>query len=172
MSKNRFWINRRAALALGPAALIAPKAALSVSARVIEWIELLPPGVPYPEIIAEGEMDEFNDLWRPVYDENATLFNDELVGLRIRMPGFVIPMEIDRDGVKTFLLVPYVGACLHVPPPPPNQLIFVTTIEPWPYDDLWAAVWVTGVLTTEIEETDIGVAGYAILADEMELYEW
>ena len=64
------------------------------------------------------------------------------------------------------------GACLHVPPPPPNQLVFVTTETPWPSDDLWDAVWVTGQMQHEIQSTDVADTGYELKADEMEVYVW
>jgi len=88
------------------------------------------------------------------------------------MPGFIIPLEQDSDGVTEFMLVPYVGACIHVPPPPPNQLVVVTTETPWPEDDLWDPVWVTGTMRTALQSTDIAQAGYALRADAMETYEW
>lgn len=165
-------LSRRRALSLTAASLALPRAAGAVTAREIEWIDLLPRGVPYPEIVAEGEMDEINDTWIPVYDEHARLFNMDLEGAFIRMPGYVVPLDIDARGVKTFLLVPYVGACIHVPPPPANQLVYVETVEPWPHADLWAAVWVTGTMRTQLQSTNLGEIGYALDAVEMEHYLW
>lgn len=165
-------ISRRKALALAAAGLTLPRAAHAITAREISWDDLLPQGIPYPEIIAEGEMDEINDTWVPVYDEYARRFNSELEGAFIRMPGYVIPLELDARGVKQFLLVPYVGACIHVPPPPANQLVFVDSLEPWPHADLWAAVWVTGTLRTQLQSTSLGEIGYALQAREIELYRW
>ena len=88
------------------------------------------------------------------------------------MPGFIIPIDLSTDGVTSFVLVPYVGACLHTPPPPPNQLVFVTTGAPWPGDNLWDAVWVTGRMQHEIQSTDVAQTGYALAADAMEIYVW
>ena len=52
--------------------------------------------------------------------------NKSLDGATVRLPGFIIPLDARRDGVlDEFLLVPYFGACIHVPPPPPNQLVYV-----------------------------------------------
>ena len=48
------------------------------------------------------------------------------------------------------MLVPYVGACIHVPPPPPNQLVYVTTDKPWDTMTLWEPVWVTGEIIVKI----------------------
>lgn len=165
-------ISRRAALGIALAGIAAPRTALGATAREITWEDLIPPGVPYSEIIGEGELDAANDTWNPVYDANATKLNESLDGAYIRMPGYIIPLELGAKGVTDFLLVPYVGACIHVPPPPPNQLVIVSSKEPWPSDQLWDAVWVTGVMRTQLQSTELGETGYALTADEMETYEW
>ena len=153
------------------AALAMPKSALSAQARTITWDDLIPPGVDYAQIIGEGQLDWNNDTWLPEFDENATKLNEELNGALIRMPGYVIPLEMSGTGVTSMILVPYVGACIHVPPPPPNQLVFVTTETPWPSDALWDAVWVTGEMRTEFLSTNIAEIGYALKAERMEPYE-
>jgi len=63
---------------------------------------------------------------------------------RISMAGYLLPLEFSDKGVREFLLVPYVGACIHVPPPPINQTVYVHTKKPVMVDDLYAPVWVTG----------------------------
>ncbi|MFK7939101.1 MAG: DUF3299 domain-containing protein [Roseovarius sp.] len=151
---------------------VLPHTAWASSAREIKWDDLIPPGVPYSEIIGEGEMDTVNDTWNPIYDANGIKLNDALNGAYIRMPGFMIPFNITADGVTDFMLVPYVGACIHVPPPPANQLVVVQAKRPWPGDQLWDAVWVTGLMRTKLQSTDLGQTGYSILADDMETYVW
>ncbi|WP_417258969.1 DUF3299 domain-containing protein [Celeribacter sp.] len=165
-------VNRRTTLMLLSGSLIAPRVALAATAREITWDDLLPPGVPYAEIIGEGEMDEANDTWAPIFDENATKLNEELDGAYIKMPGYIIPFDMGSDGVSNFMLVPYVGACIHTPPPPANQLVLVSASEPWPRDKLWDAVWVTGTLNTHLQDTSLGQTGYSISRAKMELYEW
>lgn len=165
-------LSRRTALTLGLGAAAWPLPGLARTAQEIGWEDLIPPGVPYGEIIAEGEMDPARDIWLPVFDANATKLNEALDGAYIRMPGFILPLEFASDGVDTFLLVPYVGACIHVPPPPPNQLVFVDARTPWPNDQLWEAVWVTGEIRTELLTTEMAESGYALSADHMEVYVW
>lgn len=165
-------LNRRKTLMLLSGAAAAPKAALAVGAREITWDDLLPPGVPYSEIIGEGEIDEANDTWNPIYDANGIKLNQSLDGAYIRMPGFIIPFDISAQGVTNFMLVPYIGACIHTPPPPANQLVMVNAAQPWPSDQLWDPVWVTGLMRTQLQSTDLGQTGYAIAADEMEIYVW
>ncbi|MEM8802852.1 MAG: DUF3299 domain-containing protein [Pseudomonadota bacterium] len=140
--------------------------------KEVWWEDLIPPGVPYAEIIGEGEMDYINDTWLPVFDANATKLNETLDGAFVRVPGFVLPLEFGPEGVTEFVLVPYVGACVHVPPPPPNQLVFVTAETPWPSDQLWDAVWVVGTLSTEFKTTEVAETGYALNASKIEHYVW
>jgi hypothetical protein len=59
-----------------------------------------------------------------------------------------------------------------VPPPPANQLVFVTTEEPWPSDELWDAIWVTGVLRAKLQWNALGDTGYEITAEAIEPYDW
>ena len=165
-------LSRRHMIASTLATAGLPQAALARQATEISWDDLIPPGVPYSRIVAEGFMDERNDIWRPIFDEHATKLNPVLNGAYITMPGFIIPIELSTAGVTSFVLVPYVGACLHTPPPPANQLVFVTAKTPWPSEQLWDAVWVTGEMSHEIQATEVADTGYALLADRMETYIW
>lgn len=158
-------------LSAAPGALV-PSAAFAATPLEITWDDLIPPGVPYSEIIGEGELDEENDYWRPIFDANATRLNTALDGAYVKMPGYIIPLDLTADGVTEFVLVPYVGACIHTPPPPPNQLVFVTTSTPWPSDKLWDAVWVTGHMRHQLQSTEVAETGYALTAEEMEVYVW
>ena len=144
-------VSRRKLITSALASAALPRAALAKTPTEITWDDLIPPGVPYSEIVAAGEMDKTNDIWQPVFDENATKLNPVLDGAYIKMPGYIIPIDQSTDGVTSFVLVPYVGACLHTPPPPANQLVFVTTNKPWPSDNLWDAVWVTGQMQHELQ---------------------
>jgi hypothetical protein len=165
-------VSRRKLITSALASAALPRAALAKPPTEITWDDLIPPGVPYSEIVAAGEMDETNDIWQPIFDENATKLNPVLDGAYIKMPGYIIPIDQSTDGVTSFVLVPYVGACLHTPPPPANQLVFVTTNKPWPSDNLWDAVWVTGQMQHELQSTEVAETGYLLKAEEMETYVW
>jgi hypothetical protein len=87
-------------------------------------------------------------------------------GERIRIAGFMVPLERGKgDLVTEFLLVPYFGACIHVPPPPANQIIHVTTAKPLKSAQAMDAFWVSG--TMDIAHTDSvwGASGYQMKAD-------
>ena len=122
--------------------------------------------------IGEGDLDEVNDTWSPIFDANAIKLNEKLDGAYVRLPGFILPLEITAEGIKEFILVPYVGACIHTPPPPPNQLVFATANTPWPGDQLWDAVWAVGTMRTQLQPTAIAQTGYALSVDSLEVYQW
>ncbi|MDG1530387.1 MAG: DUF3299 domain-containing protein [Paracoccaceae bacterium] len=165
-------INRRYLMALGLAGVFTPLPGLASTPREISWDDLIPPGVPYADIIGEGEINEATDTWRPIFDENATKLNILLNGENIRLPGFIVPLEQGSEGVTEFVLVPYAGACIHTPPPPPNQLILVRAIDPWPTDNIWDPVWVEGKISTQLMTTEVAETGYAMTADKIEAYDW
>lgn len=86
----------------------------------------------------------------------------ELDGQQVKIPGYVVQLEGDDRRVTEFLLVPYFGACIHVPPPPPNQIIHVRFPEGVPYPVTYDAVWVTGTMKVEHKDSDLAVVGYQI----------
>ena len=163
--------SRRAFMAYAALAL-APGRAMADPFREITWDDLIPKGVPYGEIVGPGQIDEANDTWVPQYDENASKVNTQLDGKPVKLPGYIIPFDVNAEGVTSFMLVPYVGACIHVPPPPPNQLVFVTTEKPWPSESMWDPVWVSGQLNAKSLSTAIAEVGYQLRAEIIETYKW
>lgn len=110
-------------------------------------------------------MDKLNRLWAdaPVVEE--------LDGHRVRLPGFVVPLEMDARRMAEFLLVPYYGACIHVPPPPANQTVHVVAPEGREYvGEMFDVVWVTGTLRVVASSSDLAQAGYRIDVTEIEPY--
>lgn len=101
----------------------------------------------------KGEHPELFTLWERVNETRArhkkesTRVNESLDGKTVKMPGYVLPLETEGTAVREFLLVPFVGACIHVPPPPPNQMVFVQAAQPYESEALFEPVWVEGVLT-------------------------
>lgn len=168
---TRHALSRRTFLTLSGASAL-PGTAFAASYREITWEDLIPAGVPYGEIVGIGQMDSVNDTWLPEFDENGAKVNTALDGKRIKMPGYIIPFDVTAGGVTSFMLVPYVGACIHTPPPPPNQLVFVRTEKPWPSESMWDPVWVSGRLSAKAMSTQIANVGYQIAAEKIEIYEW
>lgn len=86
--------------------------------------------------------------WLKAVEKRQKRVNSKLNGKSIRMAGYLLPLEFSDKGVNDFLLVPYVGACIHVPPPPPNQIVFVRLAKKFKITDLFTAVWINGTLKT------------------------
>jgi len=109
-------------------------------------------------------MEELKAAW------NAAPIEPKMDGARIRIAGFVVPLGTDLDHVKEFLLVPYFGACIHVPPPPANQMIHVFPKKPLTNAQLMGPVWVRGALKASLTDTSFGAVGYRIQAAGVETY--
>lgn len=92
-------------------------------------------------------------------------------GQTVRLPGYIVPIDYDGTSVTAFILVPYVGACVHVPPPPANQLVLVTTSTPYESEGLFEPVYVTGMFGISSISTHLADIGYALSADEIEPYQ-
>lgn len=151
--------------------------------REITWDDLIPPDW-LPEDLFAGLFDdadldalddydpramEIMDKIREVWDAAPVV--ERMDGERIRIPGFVVPLEGDAREIHEFLLVPYFGACIHVPPPPANQLIHVLPDAPVPASWNMAPVWVSGVLSVARYDSGLGSAGYQLRAIAVEAYQ-
>ena len=142
----------------------------------IGWEDLLPPGSSNDEIFARYEdqlagLDDGSPEADAIYAEMQAEFdassgeiNTELDGSKINLAGFVAPLNNDGDIVTEFLLVPYFGACIHVPAPPANQtvLVKVDKANGLTLDDTWGPVWVAGTLTLDPAVTDLATASYTL----------
>lgn len=114
------------------------------------------------------------------FKEIQTTVVEALNGQRVRIPGYFLPLELSDAKVTEFLLVPYIGACIHVPPPPPNQIVHVRTDpkEGYSSKSLFKPVWVTGIITAKSMVKDLflsdGTAGinigYSMQAQRIEPY--
>jgi len=99
--------------------------------------------------------------------------NPELDGAWVRIPGFVVPLRTESDGtIVEFLLVPYFGACIHVPPPPPNQIVYVRMKGPGGPKTMMDAVWLTGRMSTKVSRSDLASAAYTLEAEHVEPYQF
>ena len=135
--------------------------------------ELLSQGVAVEELVPQ-----FKDIMgrRLAIRQSVVAALD---GEKVRVPGYMLPLEFDNKSVSEFFLVPYVGACIHVPPPPENQMIFVNAEDGIEIKGLYDPVWVAGTITTTGKTSpwnsfdgvlDIS-AGYTMEADRIDPYE-
>lgn len=135
----------------------------------LDWIDLIP----------ESERNQFDAYGMPAIDHDGDVMKQskvgtvrqELNGSMVKIPGFVIPLEGDENMVTEFLLVPYFGACIHVPPPPPNQIIYVKFPKGAPVQQLWDVIYVIGTLKTETISHELAETGYVIQGTEIAEYD-
>lgn len=107
--------------------------------------------------------------------EQIGTFNvvESLDGKQVRIPGYVVPFDFSADAEHTeFLLVPYFGACLHTPPPPPNQIVMVKAETAAKIENIYDPVWLEGTLTTGKFLNDLGNSAYELNLSKLEPYEY
>lgn len=145
--------------------------------RELEWDDLMPADYRIEELLAQinaGEIADDDPRIDEAMQKIKELFSkapvvEELNQQMVKLPGFVVPLDPNQDSMTDFLLVPYYGACIHVPPPPANQTVFVTGKQS--KYKLYDTVWVKGKMIVERSRNDLGDSGYSIMATEITPYE-
>lgn len=150
----------------------------------IQWIDLLPEDDlkalledPIPESIIEGSAaDRINSALSMEIDDPISNYEKALVSVRvrsefdqrkIRLPGYIVPVETDEDSKAiTFFFVPFFGACIHLPPPPPNQIIYATHTKGIAIDDLEIPYWIEATIFTKQQTNDMATAAYSATVDK------
>ncbi len=160
--------------------------------QTLEWSDLIPPEIleilmnppSYLDDIEDGSVeDQIGSQIKsssPVDSEDvyqqalvSSEINSELNGAMVRIPGFIVPLEFDDDQTVTqFFLVPYFGACLHMPPPPPNQIILVSSPNGVQLSALYDPFWVEGQLRTTFQENDMATSAYSMAMLRLEPYSY
>ncbi len=178
-------------LAVLAAAVLTGGVTLAADYREIEWVELMPEedlqallnppdyladipdGSPQDEIdsrLASGPSEEADNPYEKAL--RSTRVRGEFDGQRVRIPGFVVPLDFDAErNITAFFLVPYFGACLHTPPPPPNQIIYAEFSSGVRMDDIYYPYWLEGTLNVALEETELGTSAYTMAVDNVTPYE-
>lgn len=136
------------------------------------------PSVKYPKALAFWKSARSIDERMRAQDDAV---DPAMNGRTVRIPGYILPLELDGTKVREFLLVPYVGACIHTPPPPANQMVYVKVSDVsdgFENDGLYTPVWVEGTLLSSGGKYDVSfidgnravAAGYTLDATKVELY--
>jgi hypothetical protein len=166
-------------LALAVPAASAPPAPSATSAktgapRVLDWEALLP--LDERESAGAGSPfvhDYLGEGGPAAMQQGSFKVNAELNGLRVKIPGYPVPLRVlEGRLVNEMFLVPYFGACIHVPPPPPNQIVYVKFAEPIKFNSIFEPVWITGTLSASTKNSSMGSAAYTLAADKVEKYEY
>ncbi len=169
--------------------LAALSTATLAQVRNLEWVELLPDAdrealLSAPPLNHEGGdtgpppdplLRKPNDAFGGDAFSQSMLSAEvrpELNGEAVRLPGFVVPIEYDENqNVTEFFLVPYFGACIHMPPPPPNQIIYVSFPQGLELPSIYEPFTVEGQLTTSTTSNDLALSAYRIDAVAVDLYQ-
>lgn len=143
-------------------------------AIVLDWDDLLPEKERSAFDLAAPPADHYLSEGGPMASqsgsaETVSTFNGEVV----KVPGFIVPLSITASGmVSEFFLVPYYGACIHVPPPPPNQIVYVKMDKQFELKSIYDPVWVTGVMKAETMAVQMASAAYTVAGQKITPYEY
>jgi uncharacterized protein len=169
--------------------LVLCSTAASADYEALDWVRLLPDSDFQALLSAPPIQHEGGDIGAPsqplLKSEASTAFGSafeqalvstavrqELDNREVSLPGFVVPLEYDANqNVTEFFLVPYFGACIHVPPPPPNQIIFVSYPQGLALPSIFEPFTVEGRLLVSTTSNDTALSAYRIDADMVSLYQ-
>jgi len=166
-------ISRRGFIA---ASLAWATSARAADFRDIAWEDLIPKGWdPMKSIKNPGALSDGDPRAQAMYEQLREIWDNAptvaaMAGQAIRLPGYVVPLDESRDGLREFLLVPYFGACIHTPPPPSNQIVHVRTQAAVKGFRTMDAVWASGTLAVERASSNMGVSGYTMIASRVVAY--
>lgn len=148
--------------------------------HVLSWEEMIPPDAPKVAPIT-APIHDLSKLSDALAMESAPAARQPaphapvvkaLDGKQVRLPGYIVPLEVSEEGrVTEFLLVPYFGACIHVPPPPSNQIVHVTSELGVKVDELYQPYWIEGPMQAKPSTSELAEAGYQMQADKIFVYE-
>jgi hypothetical protein len=146
--------------------------------REVSWDDLIPldwnpekelEGIKWDELSdADPRAQQAMDRLRAVWDSAPA--EKSLEGVKIKLAGFVVPLEYKGDEIREFLLVPYFGACIHTPPPPANQIVHVIASKLPANFQTMDPFWVSGTLKLDHSVTDMGFSSYQMVADSITRY--
>ncbi len=155
-----------------------------------KWVELIPKKDlealynPPEEImnIPEGAENDAiaNDVFKTLMQAKNGAYQDALASTdviesmnnkKIKIPGFVVPVVIDGNKTTEFFIVPYFGACIHFPPPPPNQTIYAKYSKGFNLKNMYEPYDFSGLLTTSIKTHDLATSAYHLSIDLVETYQ-
>jgi hypothetical protein len=147
------------------ASLVSLSIAIAGEPLELDWEKLIPveagSGPVVHGIVQHGQ------LAKPAPSSGLAPLVTSLDGAKVRIGGYMVPLDFEGAGVTSFLLVPYVGACIHVPPPPANQIIYVESGQSIEIDNPFEPVWVTGTLSTQPLATELADVGYRLAAEDV-----
>ncbi len=144
--------------------------------RELTWDDLIPNDWNPEKELGDIKWDELDDAdpraqqamerLRAVWDSAPA--EKSLNGIKVKLAGYVVPLEYKGDEIREFLLVPYFGACIHTPPPPANQIVHVIASKLPANFQPMEAFQVKGTLSLDHSMSDMGFSSYRLIADAIE----
>lgn len=144
-------------------------------AAEIGWEDLIPDDFVQPENpFSTMSQEEIDKLMDGSDESNAEIERlqaefyyapvvEDLDGKRVKIPAYVTPLDYLEEGaMKEFLLVPYLGACIHTPPPPANQIVHVKSEEAIKLETSYEPIWAIGTIRAETVKTNLAESGYRL----------
>jgi hypothetical protein len=118
------------------------------------------------EIPAMNSSEPYSVRWQILQklDYKKNEINDEtlkqVLDKHVKIPGFAVPLSDNLQAVSEFLLVPNQMACIHVPAPPPNLIVFVRLDKALKIEDLIGPLWVSGTLRLKTLQSVYGSSSF------------
>jgi uncharacterized protein len=91
-----------------------------------------------------------------------------LDNMDVKIPGFMVPLEDESRKVTEWLLVPTPQACIHVPPPPPNQMVRIFMNKG--ADVAFGPIWIYGKLKLRSSRSIYGESSFTMEGQKIEPY--
>lgn len=158
--------------------------------KTIQWVELMPKEDleilmnPPEEIINIEDGSEQDSISEDVYNALLKATDDkyqkalsstktvpELNNKKIKIPGFVVPLKIEGNMTTEFFIVPYFGACIHYPPPPPNQTLYALYEKGFELNDIYEAYFFYGTIKISMKTSDLATSTYQLSIEKVSPYE-
>ncbi|MFV3328751.1 DUF3299 domain-containing protein [Pseudomonas sp. NY15372] len=147
--------------------------------RTLDWPALIPEGAPVVPV-QQAPLHDLSQLGSALAEAASAARQQApdapvvkaLDGQQVKLPGYIVPLEVSEEGRTTeFLLVPYYGACIHVPPPPSNQIVHIVSEMGVRIEDLYQPYWIEGRMQVKATSSELAEAGYQMEAEKIYAYE-
>ncbi|ORL63402.1 hypothetical protein B7H17_15335 [Pseudomonas putida] len=152
---------------------------LAAEPRSLDWPALIPEGAPVVPV-QQAPLHDLSQLGSALAEAAPAARQQApdapvvkaLDGQQVKLPGYIVPLEVSEEGRTTeFLLVPYYGACIHVPPPPSNQIVHIVSEMGVRIEDLYQPYWIEGRMQVKATRSELAEAGYQMEAEKIYAYE-
>ena len=133
----------------------------SLDPTVLSWNSLMPADYEPSYQTFPWEVEDGEAVMQQTLQETPLV--EALDGQQVKVSGYIVPLAGDEEATSEFLLVPFLGACVHVPPPPANQIVYVKPLYPLLHGESWDVVSVVGTIGARGRTSEFGAVGYEMV---------